>query len=185
MDVILAISAASGAIYSRQILERLIADKGVGRIALIQSRFSREVARHEGVTLPSSDKIEVMEYDNLFASVASGSARWDAMIIAPCSVGTVGRLASGVSDSLITRAGDVMLKERRRLVLVLRESPLSTIHLRNMTLLSEAGAIIMPASPSFYSAECDMESLASSVSNRAVELIGVKSNMQSWGDPHK
>ena len=117
----------------------------------------------------------------MWASPASGSARWDSMIIVPSTMGTIGRIASGVSQSLIERSADVMLKERRRLVIVAREAPYSLIHLRNMTTLTEAGAIIIPASPSFYFNPETIEELCLTISVRAVELMGVELSHREWG----
>jgi 4-hydroxy-3-polyprenylbenzoate decarboxylase len=104
------------------------------------------------------------------------------MLVAPASMGSVGRIASGVSQSLIERAADVMLKERRRLVLVVRETPYSLIHLRNMTTITEAGGIILPASPSFYLQPADIETLALTVSHRAVKMLGIGIEHPSWGE---
>ncbi|MFI3249171.1 MAG: UbiX family flavin prenyltransferase [Rikenellaceae bacterium] len=180
MKIVVAITAASGAIYAKQILELLVADECVSQIAVVCSRSAREVAAYEGVTLPVDDKITEYNHDDMFAPPASGSASWSAMIVAPCSVGTMSRIATGVSDSLITRAADVMLKERRRLILLVRETPLSLIHLRNMVALTEAGAIVMPASPSFYGGARDVESLALTVSGRAVEMVGAVGGVVEW-----
>lgn len=182
MNIILSITGASGAIYARQCLELLLASSDVQRIALICSDNAEGVITHEGVTLTESERIERYSNDDMWSSVASGSACWDAMIVVPSSMGTVGRIASGVSQSLIERAADVMLKERRRLVLVVREAPYSLIHLRNMTTITEAGGIIIPASPSFYFNPQDIESLALSISTRAVELLGLKINHPHWGE---
>ena len=150
MKLILAVTAASGAVYARQTAERLAALDCVESVALVYSDVAPTVMAHEGVALPDHPKF--VRYDNrdLFAPPASGSARYDAMIVVPCSVGTAGRIASGVSQTLIERAADVMLKERRRLILVVRETPLSLIHLRNLTALAECGAVVLPAAPSFY-----------------------------------
>lgn len=182
MNIILSITGASGAIYARQCLELLLANSDVQRIALICSDNAEGVIRHEGVTLPESERIERYSNDDMWSSVASGSASWDAMIVVPSSMGTVGRIASGVSQSLIERAADVMLKERRRLVLVVREAPYSLIHLRNMTTITEAGGIIIPASPSFYFNPKDIENLALTISTRAVEMLGLKVSHQHWGE---
>ena len=149
MRVIVAVTAASGAIYARQCLELLLRSSEVERIALIYSTHAKAVAESEGITMPEDSRIEIYDNDNIWASPASGSARWDAMVVVPSSVGTIGRVASGVSQTLIERAADVMLKERRRLIFVVRETPYSLIHLRNMTTLTEAGAVILPATPSF------------------------------------
>ncbi len=173
MKVIVAITGASGAIYARHTLEQLIASSEVERIALIVSDKAQQVIPFEGITLPDSEKI--IRYDNrdMFSSVASGSASWDAMVIVPASMGTVGRVASGVSLSLIERAADVVLKERRRLVVVVRETPYSLIHLRNMTTLTEAGAIILPASPSFYSHPSTIDEAVQTVVERIISHIGI------------
>lgn len=181
MNIVVAITGASGAIYARQSIELLLANQAVERIALILSDNAEGVVAHEGVTLPDDSRIERFANDDMWSSVASGSACWDAMIVVPSSMGTVGRIASGVSQSLIERAADVMLKERRRLVLVVREAPYSLIHLRNMTTITEAGGIIIPASPSFYFNPQDVESLALTISTRAVEMLGVKVDHQHWG----
>ncbi len=181
MKIIIAQSGASGAIYTRQIVELAIADPAVSHIALVRTDYAKAVSLHEDVVeLPQSDKITEYTPDDMFSPIASGSARYEAMIIAPCSVGMVGRLASGVSDSLICRAGDVMLKEGRKLILVVRESPLSLIHLRNMTTLSEAGATIMPASPSFYHQEKSVEELCHTISKRAASMIGIECDCREW-----
>ena len=182
MNIVVAITGASGAIYARQSIELLLANQAVERIALILSDNAEGVIAHEGVTLPADSRIERFANDDMWSSVASGSACWDAMIVVPSSMGTVGRIASGVSQSLIERAADVMLKERRRLVLVVREAPYSLIHLRNMTTITEAGGIIIPASPSFYFNPQDVESLALTISTRAVEMLGVKVDHQHWGE---
>lgn len=182
MKVVVAVTAASGAIYARQLLEQLIGCKDVERIALIYSANAEAVVATEGVALPESEKITLYRNDDLFAAPASGSASWDAMVIVPSSVGTVGRIASGVSQSLIERAADVMLKERRRLIVVVRETPLSLIHLRNMTTLTEAGAVILPAAPSFYSRPESIEALCLTVTERIVALLGISAPHYTWGE---
>ncbi|MBO5687769.1 MAG: UbiX family flavin prenyltransferase [Alistipes sp.] len=182
MKVIVAITAASGAIYARQVLEHLVRSLRVERIALIMSDNAPAVVEHEGEVMPSSEKIERMDNHSMFASVASGSASWDAMIVVPSSVGTIGRVASGVSQTLIERAADVMLKERRTLIFVVRETPYSLIHLRNMTTLTEAGAIILPASPSFYSRPTSIEELATTVVERVIAHIGISESRYEWGE---
>ncbi len=180
-NIIVAVTAASGAIYARLLVESLVASVEVERIALIYSSHARAVAETEGVIMPGDAKITVFDNGDMFASPASGSASWDAMAVIPSSVGTVGRIASGVSQTLIERAADVMLKERRRLVLVVRETPLSLVHLRNMTALTEAGAVILPASPSFYSGAASIEQLCMSVVERTVAQLGIDSPHYEWG----
>lgn len=182
MRVVVAITAASGAIYARQCVELLLASDAVERIALVYSREAEAVAETEGVVMPEDDRIEVFSNDDMWASPASGSARWDAMLVVPSTMGTIARIASGVSQSLIERSADVMLKERRRLVIVAREAPYSLIHLRNMTTLTEAGAVIIPASPSFYFRPESIEALCLTISQRAVELLGIEVSHREWGE---
>lgn len=182
MKIIVAVTGASGAIYARQCLERLLQCNDVEQIALIMSRRGEEVAHYEGITLPQDQRIVRYFVDDMFAPTASGSARYDAMIIVPASMGTIGRIASGVSLSLIERSADVMLKERRRLICVVRETPYSLIHLRNMTTLTEAGAIILPASPSFYSHPCTIEELAATVTERVLTHAGIDLPHYQWGE---
>lgn len=181
MRVVVAVTAASGAIYARQCVELLLGSDSVERIALIYSREAEAVAEAERVVMPEDSRIEIYRNDDMWAAPASGSARWDSMIIVPSTMGTIGRIASGVSQSLIERSADVMLKERRRLVIVAREAPYSLIHLRNMTTLTEAGAIIIPASPSFYFTPSTIEELCLTISQRAVELLGVEVPHREWG----
>ena len=181
MKIIVAITGASGAIYARQALETLVSHPDVERIALILSDHAEDVMEAEGVALPHSERIERYENGDMWASVASGSARWDAMVVVPASMGTVARIASGISRTLIERAADVMLKERRPLVMVVRESPYSLIHLRNMTSLTEAGAIILPASPSFYFNPTTIDELCLPITLRALEFAGLKIARREWG----
>ena len=181
MNIVVAVTAASGSIYASLLVESLVASEKVERIALVYSENARAVAEYEGVAMPADSKI--VEYSNtdMFASPASGSAAWDAMVVVPSSVGTVGRVAAGVSQTLVERAADVMLKERRRLVFVVREAPYSLVHLRNMVALTEAGAVIVPASPSFYSRPSTVEELCRTVVERVVALLGVKAEHYEWG----
>ena len=181
MKQILAGTAASGAVYARQTAERLAALDCVESVALVYSDVAPTVMAHEGVALPDHPKF--VRYDNrdLFAPPASGSARYDAMIVVPCSVGPDRRIASGVSQTLIERAADVMLKERRRLILVVRETPLSLIHLRNLTALAECGAVVLPAAPSFYSRPADIESLCATVTERIVAHVCPEAEHYEWG----
>ena len=174
MRFVVAITAASGAIYARLTIERLLASPCVSEIALVCSRHAREVMAHEGVSLPVDGRIREYANDDMFAPPASGSARYDGMAVVPSTVGTVGRVAAGTAQSLIERAADVMLKERRRLVFVVRETPLSLIHLRNM-------AVILPASPSFYAAPQGVEELCGTVADRAAALLGVDISRYEWG----
>lgn len=178
--VVLGVTGASGSIYGARLLSHL---RTAGtETHLVLSRTASMVAAHEGISFPKSlaagteglpgSVIRHAEED-LFAAPASGSFRHRGMVIAPCSAGTVGRIASGTSDTLLTRAADVCLKERRPLVIVLRETPLNRIHLRNLLALEEAGALIMPASPSFYSAPSSIEALVDTVLARVLDQLGV------------
>lgn len=180
MKLIVAVTAASGAIYARLLLERLLRNSAVERIALILSDRAAEVADYERVALPDDPRIVRYANDDLFAAPASGSARFDAMVVVPCSAGTLGRIAAGVSHSLIERAADVMLKERRRLLLVLRETPLSLVHLRNMTAATEAGAVVLPAAPAFYAHPRTIEELCGSVVERIEALAGLDGERYEW-----
>lgn len=180
MKIIVAVTAASGAIYARLTLEALLRSGAVGEITLIYSDHAPEVVEYEGECMPQDERITVCRNDDMFAPPASGSASFDAMIVVPCSAGTLGRIASGVSQTLIERAADVMLKERRPLVLALREAPYSLIHLRNMETVTECGAVIIPASPSFYSRPKSIEALCSTVVERIVHHAGVDAEHYEW-----
>ncbi len=152
--IIVAVTGASGAIYGNLLLEKLETLKDeIEEVALVFSNNAEDIWKHElqDSRLKTQGEL-VVEYknNNLHAPFASGSAKYDTMIICPSSMGMLGRIAHGVSDDLITRAADVILKERRRLIFVPRETPYSLVHINNMKLLTEAGAIICPATPSFY-----------------------------------
>ncbi|MCC8018358.1 MAG: UbiX family flavin prenyltransferase [Rikenellaceae bacterium] len=183
---IIAVTGASGSLYARLTIGELLKNPSVGELAVVVSPNGRAVAQHEGVALPDSaadSRLRYYAHDDLFAPPASGSARYDFMAVVPCSMGTAGRIAAGISDSLIGRAADVMLKERRRLCLVVRETPLSLIHLRNLTSLTEAGAVVLPASPSFYSRPGDVKTLCLTVVHRLCDLLTGSSAGYRWGGP--
>lgn len=180
--IIVAVTGASGAVYARLLVEELMRQPSVRELALIFSRNGREVARYEGQDRwPDDPRIRVFDNSDMFAPPASGSARYDAMALVPCSMGTAGRVANGISDSLITRAADVMLKERRTLILVPRETPMSTIHLQNLARLSACGAVVAPACPSFYALPGNTEQLCMSVVERVVALMGLDADHYEWG----
>lgn len=181
--IIVAVTGASGSVYTRLLLGKLLETNEVSEIALIFSDNGRGVAEYERQSFSFAEgdaRIKVYSDRDMFSPPASGSARYDAMVIIPCSAGTMGRIACGVSDNLIARAADVMLKERRRLLMVLRETPLNTIHLKNMVSLSEAGAVIIPASPSFYSHPRTVEDLCMTVVERVGALLGVGLPAYEW-----
>lgn len=181
--LIVALTGASGSCYARLLVEALLRVELPLEIALIVSHSGEQVATFEdSVAWFSDPRLTRYEADDLFAPPASGSSEYEAMVVIPCSMGTAGRIASGVSNDLITRAADVMLKERRPLILVPRESPLSLIHLRNLTTLAEAGAIICPASPAFYSQPKDIEALSMSVVERVLSLLKINTPRYRWGE---
>jgi 4-hydroxy-3-polyprenylbenzoate decarboxylase len=187
--IIIGITGASGAIYGKLLLERLHAVQDqFETCGVIFSENAKAVWRFElgedpdGVLHPDGvNKLTIYQPDNFFAPMASGSAGYETMIICPCTMGTLGRIAAGISSDLMTRAADVMLKERKKLILVTREAPLSLIHLTNMKLLAEAGAVICPASPSFYSKPATIEALAMTMVDRVLNLAGFDLETYSWG----
>ncbi len=184
--IIVAVTGASGHIYARLLLQLLARSGQVAEIALIVSRMGVKVGEYEKVELPhaaAAGGMRIVRYDNddFFAPPASGSARYDAMVVIPCSMGCIGRIAAGVSSDLIGRSADVMLKERRRLVVVPRETPFSAIHLQNLATLAGSGAIIAPASPSFYSFPGSIEELCMTVVERVAALSGVDVQGYEWG----
>lgn len=180
MKITVAITGASGAIYAERLIARLVANALVEKIYVVFSGSGEVVFHTERGELDVSDKkISLLANDDFFVPIASGSAAATAMVIVPCSMGTLSRVASGVSSSLIERAADVQLKEGRRLIVVPRETPLSVVHLRSMVALREAGAVILPAMPSFYSGADTIEQLADSVVERILDQIGLE-NEQNY-----
>jgi len=181
--MIIAVTGASGSIYARRLLEKIqLMNNKPDTCDLVFSSTALDIWKYELGT--ASDDLDgnfkTYEKNDFNAPFASGSAGYDTMIIIPCSMGTMGRIASGVSDDLITRAADVMLKERKRLILVVRESPYNLIHLKNMTLLTEAGAVISPASTSFYSHPLTIDDLVDTVVNRVLDLAGFENDGFKW-----
>lgn len=184
IKLIVGVTGASGAIYAKVLFDCLLKlGDQLSEVAVIFSDTARSVWSYElGNTGYEKLPFTIYRKDDFYSPVASGSSGFDAMIIIPCSMGTLGRIASGVSTDLMTRAADVMLKERRKLVLVARETPLSLIHINNMKTLTEAGGIICPATPSFYSRPETMEELAATVTNRALALAGIEVDGFRWGE---
>lgn len=180
--IVLAIGGSSGSIYAKTLIEKLkqFEHLTVGVVMTDNAKLNWELELGHF----DENDIPFKQYSNkdFFAPFASGSAQYDTMIICPCSMGLLARIAGGISDDLITRAADVTLKERRRLILVPRETPYSTIHLRNMLSLSEAGSIICPASPSFYSKPETIQELVDTVVNRVIDLAGLDSRSYRWGE---
>jgi len=180
--IILAITGASGAIYAQQLLRKLSGLKNQPEeIAVIFSDTAKEIWKYETASKYAPEP-PAKEFDNnsFYAPFASGSAQYDTMIICPASMGTTGRIANGTSDDLIARAADVILKERRRLIIVPRETPYSYIHIKNMETLTLAGAIICPASPSFYSRPETINDLVMTVVDRIIDLAGFDNNGYRW-----
>ena len=173
MKLVIAATGASGAIYLQRLLLRL--DPSEHEIHLVLSPFARQVIHEELGELTVPEGVTQHGDKTMNVPFVSGSARFDAMVIVPCSMGTIGRIAAGTSETTILRAADVFLKERRKLILVPRETPWNLIHARNITTLLEAGAIVLPASPSFYSRPKTLEELADTVVVRILDQIGLPS----------
>ncbi|MEW5770639.1 MAG: flavin prenyltransferase UbiX [Pseudomonadota bacterium] len=194
--VTLALTGASGMAYGMRLLECLLA--AGCRVDLLVSQAARIVAKQElDLALPGDNaalagqlhgrfpggELNVFGEKEWFAPAASGSNPADAMVVCPCSMGSLAAIAHGLADNLIERAADVMLKERRPLILVPRETPFSLIHLRNMTALAEAGAVILPANPGFYHRPGSVEEVVDFVVARVLDQLGVEHRlMKRWGD---
>lgn len=182
--IIVAITGASGVVYAMSLLRRLRElHEQLSDVAVIITDNARDIMHYETDTdyIPSGNE-KLWDNNDFNAPFASGSSSYDTMIIIPASMGITGRIAHGVSDNLITRAADVMLKERRRLILVPRETPYSLIHINNMKLLTMAGAIICPAVPSFYSHPKTTDDLVMTVVDRVLTLAGFTIDTFRWNE---
>jgi flavin prenyltransferase len=182
--IIVAISGASGSIYSKVLLDKLFLIKtqwsDLGIIITDNAKIVWETELGE-----SSYNIYDAKYyekNDFMAPFASGSANYNTMIIVPCSMGTVARIASGLSNDLISRAADVILKERRKLICVIRETPYNLIHIKNMETITQAGGIICPASPSFYSKPKTIEEVVATVIDRVIHLAGLEIDSFKWSE---
>jgi 4-hydroxy-3-polyprenylbenzoate decarboxylase len=175
--VVLGITGASGAPYAARLLQFFAAHRDVVEAHVVFSKTGRLVWNDEVGTDPQDFALPIYAARDMTAPFASGSARFDGMVVAPCAAGHLARIATGVSTDLVCRAADVMLKERRRLVLVLRESPLSLVHIRNLAAVTEAGAVVLPASPSFYSAPTTLEQLLDTVTARILDQLGIDNEL--------
>lgn len=195
MKILLAVTGASGAIYGLRLLEELL--RGCHQVTLVASASGLEVCLHEtGVALDDAEMLKnrcdlpgaalvVRAADDLWAPEASGSAAPEAMVVAPCSMGTAGRIAAGISGNLIERAADVMLKESRPLLLLPRETPFSTIHLENLLKLSRCGARIIPAMPAFYQKPETLHDLVDFVVGKVLDQLGVAHQLyRRWGESY-
>jgi 4-hydroxy-3-polyprenylbenzoate decarboxylase len=183
-NIIVAITGASGALYAKLLLEELVRlQKQAGNLALVCSANAEMVWEHElGEKMKIPKEFLKYETNDFFSPLASGSAGYRTMIICPCSMGTIGRIASGTSGDLILRAADVVLKEKGKLILVPRETPFSLIHLKNLKFLAKAGATIIPAIPSFYSRPANITELLMTVINRVLDHAGFETEHFRWGD---
>ena len=182
--IIVAITGASGAIYAKLLLNKLIQlqdqweELSVVMSNNAKSIWQSELGNRDFENLP----IRFFEKNDFTAPFASGSAKYNMMIVCPCSMGTLSRIATGTSNDLITRSADVVLKERRKLILMLRDTPYNLIHIKNMEMVTLAGGIICPATPSFYSNPKTIEDVAMTVVDRLIDLCGLENNSFRWGN---
>lgn len=181
--IIVAITGASGSVYAKVLLDKLTnLSQQIESVGVVMSDNAKQVWEFElGNDSYSNHGFNYYEKNNFNAPFASGSSKYDVMIVCPCSMGTLARIAAGISNDLITRAADVMLKERRKLFLITRDTPLSLIHINNMKTVTEAGAVICPASPSFYSKPKTFDELAATVIDRVIDLAGLEQSTYRWG----
>jgi 4-hydroxy-3-polyprenylbenzoate decarboxylase len=181
LRILVAITGASGSLYAQRLLDNL--DPGQHEIHVVLSKYAPAVIAEElpaGLTLPAGAIQHSLKSMN--APFASGSNAPEAMVVIPCSMGTLGRMAHGSSDDLLLRAADVVLKEKRKLILVPRETPLNLVHLKNFELLFLAGATILPANPSFYSRPRDVREVVDTVVARVLDHLGIPHQLHArWG----
>lgn len=182
--LVVAITGSSGSIYAKVLLDKLSGlQHQLDAVGVVLSdnakvNWELEIGPVDFARYP----FKFYEKNDFYAPFASGSAKYDTMVVCPCSMGTLARIATGISNDLVTRAADVVLKERRRLILVTRDTPLSLIHINNMKTVTEAGGIICPASPSFYSKPADLEAIAATVVDRVLDLAGLDLKSYRWGE---
>ncbi len=180
MKILIAISGASGAIYPFQILSFLKEQKE-HEVSIVASKNGRRIFAEELGKNLADMGFPLFDIDNFDVPYVSGSSKMDVMVITPCSMGTLGRIAHGISDDALTRAADVMMKEKRKLILVPRDTPFSLIHIENMRLLSLAGVTLIPAIPSFYSHPKTLEEVAMTVTSRVLDHMGLNNHlMKRW-----
>ena len=181
--IIIAITGASGSIYAKVLLDKLFLIKSQWSALGIVITDNAKIVWKTELEENDYDKYDTKYYDknDFTAPFASGSGNYNTMIIVPCSMGTVGRIASGISNDLISRAADVILKERRKLICVVRETPYSMVHLKNMETITQAGGIICPATPSFYSKPKTIQEVVATVVDRIIDLAGLKIDTSRWG----
>ncbi|MBL7732395.1 MAG: UbiX family flavin prenyltransferase [Chitinophagaceae bacterium] len=181
--IVIAITGASGSVYAEGLLKKLVLLKDQwNELAVVLTENAKTVWQTELENDKwSSFPVKYYTTNDFNAPFASGSGQFDTMIIIPCSMGTLGRIATGISNDLITRAADVILKERRKLICVVRDTPYNLIHIRNMETVTLAGGIICPATPSFYSKPKTIEEVAATVVDRVIDLAGLKNQSFRWG----
>jgi 4-hydroxy-3-polyprenylbenzoate decarboxylase len=182
--IVVAVTGASGSIYASILLKKLREIKNqLSEVAVVFSTNAKDIWKYELQDIfEPVFPFRVYEKDDFYAPFASGSSSFNAIIVCPCSMGTLGRIAHGISDDLITRAADVMLKERRKLILVPRETPFSLIHLENMKTITLAGGVICPAIPSFYSKPETIEQAVETVVERILNLAEFDIGSYRWGE---
>jgi 4-hydroxy-3-polyprenylbenzoate decarboxylase len=183
--IIVSITGASGSIYAKVLLDKLAQlMPQIEQVGVVMSDNAKQVWKHELGNEDYQRYSDFTFYDknNFYAPFASGSAKYTTMIVCPCSMGTMARIASGISNDLTTRAADVILKERRKLILMIRDTPYSLVHINNMQILTQAGGIICPATPSFYSKPQTFEELAATVVDRVLDLAGLEINSYRWAE---
>lgn len=183
LKIVTAITGASGSIYAKLFLEKALTLSDIDKdfLSFVISDSGKEVADYE-LGNGWTTNLNIKEYSNksFFAPFASGSSEYDALVVIPCSMGTLGRIASGTSEDLISRAADVMLKERKKLILVIREMPYNLIHIKNMEIISLAGGIILPANPSFYSHPQSINELVMTVVDRVFDNLKIVHDYKRW-----
>ena len=182
--IVIAITGASGSIYAKRLLDKLLVVKEQWQeLAVVMTENAKEVWKTEIGDQSYADlPVKFYSTTDFSAPFASGSGQFNTMIIVPCSMGTLGRIATGISNDLITRAADVVLKERRKLICVARETPYNLVHIRNMETITLAGGIICPATPSFYSRPTTIEQAADTVVDRILDLAGINIKTFRWGN---
>lgn len=182
--IVVAVTGASGAIYAKVLIDKLLKAKAQWQdLGVIMTENAKTVWKTELDNVDyGSLPVQFYTQNDFNAPFASGSGQFNTMIIVPCSMGTLGRIAGGISNDLITRAADVVLKERRKLICVVRDTPYNLIHIRNMETITLAGGIICPATPSFYSKPQTLEEVASTVVDRVLDLAGIDIRTFRWGD---
>ncbi len=182
--IVIAITGASGSIYAKILIEKLLKlDNQFNKVAVVMSSNAKLVWQTEiGDDSYKNYSLNFYEKNDFSAPFASGSAQYNIMIVVPCSMGTLARIANGISDDLITRSADVILKERRKLILLTRETPLNLIHIKNMEKITLAGGIICPATPSFYSNPKSINELIETVVDRVLQLSEINNESFKWGE---